>query len=73
MWWRNLLWGFWNGMTAWIVLIAHAFGAWKRYPLFDSKRKSNWYAFGFLLGASAWSGSNRASGRRGPRRRKGGS
>lgn len=19
MWWTNLLWGFWNGLTAWIV------------------------------------------------------
>jgi hypothetical protein len=65
MWWRNVLWGFWNGLTAWIVLIAHAFGAWQRFPLYDSARKSNWYALGFLIGAGAWSGGNQAGKRRG--------
>ena len=29
MWWQtSLLWGFWNGFTAWIVLIVHIFGGW---------------------------------------------
>ena len=60
MWWRHLLWGLWNGMTAWVVLIAHAFGAWNRQPIFDATRTSNWYALGFLIGAGAWSGSTRA-------------
>ena len=23
-WWQNLLWGVWNGLSAWVVLIAHA-------------------------------------------------
>ena len=53
MWWENLLRGIWNGMTAWIVLIAHVFGAWKHYPVYDTARAGNWYAFGFLIGAGS--------------------
>ena len=30
MWWQDLLWGVWNGITAWVVLIAHVFGAWEQ-------------------------------------------
>lgn len=51
MWWQDLLWGFWNGVSAWVVLIAHAFNAWDRFPLYDTQRSGNWYDFGFLLGA----------------------
>jgi hypothetical protein len=51
MWWEDLLWGFWNGLTAWIVLIAHVFDWWERYPFYNEGRSGNWYDFGFLLGA----------------------
>ena len=53
MWWKNLLWGIWNGTTAWIVLIAHVFGTWKHYPVYDTARAGNWYTFGFLIGAGS--------------------
>ncbi|MBN9387548.1 MAG: hypothetical protein J0I20_05795 [Chloroflexi bacterium] len=49
--WENFLRGFWNGITAWVVLIAHVFGGWKQYPLYDTKRSGGWYDFGFLVGA----------------------
>ena len=32
MWWQNLLLGLWNGITAWVILIAHVFGGWEHYP-----------------------------------------
>jgi len=53
MWWQDLLWGFWNGITAWIVLIAHALGAWGRFPFYNVERSGNWYDFGFLVGAGS--------------------
>jgi hypothetical protein len=53
MWWHDLLWGFWNGLTAWIILIAHVFGAWDRFPFYDPARRGNWYDFGFLVGAGS--------------------
>ena len=53
MWWQDLLWGLWNGITAWIVLIAHVFGAWEGQPVYDLLRQGNWYDFGFLLGAGS--------------------
>lgn len=51
MWWQDCLWGFWNGVSAWIVLIAHAFGAWERFPFYNAARAGTWYDFGFLVGA----------------------
>ncbi len=36
MWWQDLLWGVWNGITAWIVLIAHVFGAWSEFPFYNT-------------------------------------
>jgi hypothetical protein len=51
MWWQDLLWGFWNGLTAWVVLIVHVFGGWHEYPFFNGARGGNWYDLGFLLGA----------------------
>ena len=33
MWWNVLLWGIWNGLSAWIVLIAHVFGWLEGQPL----------------------------------------
>lgn len=53
MWWQDFLWGFWNGFTAWIVLIAHVFDAWERFPFYDAGRRGNWYDFGFLVGAGS--------------------
>ncbi len=53
MWWHDLLWGFWNGLSAWIVLIVHAFGAWGRFPVYNDVRSGNWYDFGFLVGAGS--------------------
>jgi hypothetical protein len=49
----DLPWGFWNGLTAWIVLIVHVFGGWSEYPVFDVARAGNWYDFGFLIGAGS--------------------
>ena len=53
MWWQNLLWGLWNGVTAWIVLLVHALGGWHEYPFFNVARNGNWYDLGFLLGAGS--------------------
>ncbi len=53
MWGQDLLWGLWNGLTAWIVLIVHVFGGWDRFPLYDVARQGNWYDFGFLAGAGS--------------------
>lgn len=46
-------WGFWNGLTAWIVLLVHAFGGWDQFPFYDLARSGNWYDFGFLVGAGS--------------------
>jgi hypothetical protein len=53
MWWMDLLFGFWNGITAWIVFIVHVFGGWQDFPLYDVARSGNWYDFGFLIGAGS--------------------
>ena len=53
MWWQDALWGFWNGLSAWVVLIAHAFDAWDQYPFYNEARSGNWYDFGFLIGAGS--------------------
>ena len=53
MWWQDLLWGIWNGLTAWIVLLVHVFGGWPNFPFFNVARSGNWYDFGFLLGAGS--------------------
>lgn len=53
MWWQDALWGIWNGITAWVVLIAHVFDAWGGFPVYDVARSGNWYDFGFLLGAGS--------------------
>jgi hypothetical protein len=42
-----------NTGPAWLVLIVHVFGGWSEYPVYDLARDSNWYAFGFLLGAGS--------------------
>lgn len=53
MWWADLLWGFWNGLTAWVVLIVHIFGGLENQPLYDVTRAGNWYDVGFLVGAGS--------------------
>jgi hypothetical protein len=53
MWWHDLLWGLWNGVTAWIVLIVHVFGGLEDQPVYDSLRTGNWYDLGFLLGTGS--------------------
>ena len=53
MWWTDLLWGLWNGITAWVVLVVHAFGGWHQFPFYDRARSGNWYDLGFLIGAGS--------------------
>jgi hypothetical protein len=53
VWWADLLWGFWNGLTAWVVLVVHVFGGWEQFPFYNEARSGNWYDFGFLLGAGS--------------------
>ncbi|MDO8531640.1 MAG: hypothetical protein Q7T26_05670 [Dehalococcoidia bacterium] len=53
MWWQDVLWGLWNGLTAWIVLIVHVFGGWGEFPLYSVARSGNWYDFGFLVGTGS--------------------
>jgi hypothetical protein len=69
MWWQDLLWGAWNGCTAWIVLLAHILGFWDQFPLYNEARSGNWYDLGFLIGAgSLFSGRSGASAVRSRRR-----
>lgn len=53
MWWQDLLWGLWNGVTAWIVWAAHLFGFWENQPVYDVLRAGGWYDLGFLFGAGS--------------------
>ncbi len=53
MWWHDLGWGLWNGLTAWIVLIAQIFDFLEDQPFYDSNRDGTWYNLGFLLGAGS--------------------
>jgi len=50
---EDLLWGLWNGLTAWPLLIAHVFDVWDEYPVYNVGRDTGWYQFGFLLGAGS--------------------
>jgi hypothetical protein len=49
----DFLWGLWNGVTAWPLLLIHAFGGWEQFPIYDVARDGGWYQFGFLLGAGS--------------------
>jgi len=49
----DFLWGLWNGITAWPLLVLHAFGALDRYVIYDVARDGGWYQFGFLIGAGS--------------------
>ena len=53
MWWQDLLWGFWNGISAWVVLLVHLLGGLADSPVYNAARIGNWYDFGFLLGAGS--------------------
>jgi hypothetical protein len=70
-WWHDLLWGYWNGLTAWIIMLAHACGGWREYPLYNRAGRSNWYDLGFLLGAGTvlGTGNGKPRARRGVARR----
>ena len=48
MWWQDLLWGSWNGLTAWPVVIVHWFGGWEGQPMYGAVRSGGWYDAGFL-------------------------
>lgn len=48
---ENILWGLWNGITAWPLLIFHVFSIWDRFPVYNVARDSGWYQFGFLIGS----------------------
>lgn len=50
---ENVLWGLWNGLTAWPVLIVHVFGGWSDFPVYNTARDTGWYQFGFLIGAGS--------------------
>lgn len=66
---EDFLWGIWNGMTAWPLLLLHLFNAWERYPVFNVARDGGWYQFGFLIGAgSPFAGMLSSGCRPGPRR-----
>ena len=76
IWWQDLFWGFWNGLTAWIVLIVHVFGGLSEHLLYNTARSGNWYDWGFLLGAGspllgAAGSRSRASEARNPNRGEG--
>ena len=66
---EDFLWGVWNGITAWRLLILHVLGVWERFLVYNVVRDGGWYQFGFLLGAGSrfmgLFGRNQASGRRG--------
>jgi hypothetical protein len=47
MWWADLLWGFWNGLTAWVVLIVHVFGVWEQFPFYNRQRVATGTTSGF--------------------------
>lgn len=50
---ENILWGFWNGLTAWPLLVLHIFNVWERFPVYNVSRDAGWYQFGFLLGSGS--------------------
>jgi hypothetical protein len=50
---EDFVWGLWNGVTAWPLLIAHALDVWEKYPVYNVGRDRAWYQFGFLIGAGS--------------------
>ncbi len=49
----DFLYGLWNGITAWPLLIVHVFGWLHQYPVYGAARNGGWYQFGFLIGAGS--------------------
>lgn len=49
----DFLWGLWNGISAWPLLVIHALGGWLRYPIYNFARDGGWYQLGFLIGAGS--------------------
>lgn len=50
---EDVLWGIWNGITAWPLLLIHVLGWWEQYPVYNLGRDGGWYQFGFLFGGSS--------------------
>ncbi|HEY5475227.1 MAG TPA: hypothetical protein VIK11_00810 [Tepidiformaceae bacterium] len=50
---EDFLWGLWNGITAWPLLIVHLFGGWQRFLVYNVLRDAGWYQFGFLIGTGS--------------------
>ena len=50
---EDILWGLWNGLTAWPLLVFHVFGIWDRFPVYNVARDGGWYQLGFLIGAGS--------------------
>ncbi len=50
---ENILFGLFNGITAWPLLILHVLGIFTQYPIYDVARDTGWYQFGFLIGAGS--------------------
>jgi hypothetical protein len=49
----DIIYGLWNGITAWPLLLLHIFGIFSEYPVYDVARDTGWYQFGFLIGAGS--------------------
>ena len=54
------LYGFWDGLTSWIILIGHAVGAFESQPVFSLARGA-WYDFGFLIGVGIWAAGSKTA------------
>ena len=50
---ENFLWGIFNGITAWPLLVLHVFSIWDKYPVYNVGRDSGWYQFGYLIGTGS--------------------
>lgn len=49
---EDILWGLWNGLKAWPLLLFHVFGVWERYP--STTWAGRWVvSVGFLMGAGS--------------------
>ena len=35
---ETFLWGVWNGISAWPLLILHVFAIWDKYPVLDEEK-----------------------------------
>jgi hypothetical protein len=49
----EVLWGLWNGLTAWPLLLIHALGGLTQHPIYNVARDGTLYQIGFLLGAGS--------------------